>query len=278
MPIEILHVDAFSSRPFSGNPAAVCFLDEPMPDAWMQGVAAEMNLSETAFPLRQESGFRLRWFTPAAEVALCGHATLATAHALWETGRLDPASDASFLTRSGPLGARRAGSGIAIDLPAMALIEQRCPEEVLAALGIRGAAAVRVAHREGGEADWLLELESESAVRDARPDFGRLRQVQAGVIVTARGAVPPYDFVSRYFAPWWGIDEDPVTGAAHCSLVPYWASRLGRTEMTAFQASARGGVVRGRLLGDRVVLTGEAVTVARGALSAAVRTAGTARS
>lgn len=261
MGIRIVQVDAFTDRPFAGNPAAVCLLERDRPAAWMQQVAAEMNLSETAFPLPTADGWQLRWFTPAAEVPLCGHATLATAHALWSVGGADPAAPLEFETRSGGLRARRREEGIELDFPALEVHRVEPPAGLLEALGTQ---AVGVWADDG---EILVELESEAAVRDLRPDFARLRRVEAeGVVVTAAAASADLDIVSRYFAPWVGIDEDPVTGSAHCRLAPFWSARLGRDELTAYQASTRGGVVRTRRDGARVLLTGQAVTVLVGEL------------
>jgi PhzF family phenazine biosynthesis protein len=234
----------------------------------MKSVAAEMNLSETAFVLEASAAFRLRWFTPTAEVALCGHATLATAHILWETGRLSRDEVAVFETLSGRLVARRVEGGIEMDLPASPATESAPPAGCLEALGVRALWVGRTADRGLGDFEQLVVLESEDAVRRTRPDFQRLRAFPGSFIVTARAASGPFDFVSRCFAPAFGIDEDPVTGAAHCTLVPYWAARLGKIELAGHQVSARGGVVRGRLAGDRVHVGGEAVTVLRGGLMA----------
>jgi predicted PhzF superfamily epimerase YddE/YHI9 len=269
MSVEILQVDAFTSTPFSGNPAAVCLLQDDRPDAWMQAVAAEMNLSETAFVRADRSPARLRWFTPTSEVSLCGHATLATAHALWETGLLAADQPAIFDTLSGRLRATRAGDDIVLDLPARPALEVPAPEGIAACLDGRRAVAWRETGGGPQERDWLAELEDEPAVRTLTPDFARLRSMGVGLIVTARARTAGWDFVSRYFAPAFGIDEDPVTGAAHCSLIPYWSARLGREELTGYQASARGGIVRGRTQGDRVILSGHAVTVLRGRLTGA---------
>ncbi len=262
MGFPLFHVDAFTPVPFAGNPAGVCLMTEPRDEAWMQGVAREMNLSETAFLLPEGDGYRLRWFTPAVEVALCGHATLASAHVLWEHGRLDPGAAARFHTRSGVLGAARRGEWIEMDFPARPGRPAPPPASLARALGIPVEGAVR-----NGD-DWLVPAASETAVRTLAPDIALLRQVEArGIIVTARSDDSRYDFVSRFFAPRVGVDEDPVTGSAHCCLAPYWAELLHRAEMTAFQASRRGGVVRVRLEGDRVMLAGQAVTVSTGALS-----------
>lgn len=266
--MKLFQVDAFTARPFEGNPAAVCLLDGERPDDWMQHVATEMNLSETAFLLPADTGFRLRWFTPAAEVPLCGHATLASAHVLWETGTLPPGEAATFETRSGRLAARRLGALIEMDLPAAPVTESPAPAGALEALGVAPAWVGRTADRGMGDVDYLIEIGSEEAVRRLRPDFGLLRGLRSGFIVTARATTRDFDFVSRYFASFIGIDEDPVTGVAHCALVPYWGARLGKNAMTALQVSARGGVVQGRLDGERVRLAGEAVTVLRGELLA----------
>jgi len=262
-------VDAFTNEAFKGNPAAVCPLDTPQPAEWMQQVAAEMNLSETAFltPRADGDGFDLRWFTPAIEVPLCGHATLASAHTLWETGRLAAAAEARFHTLSGWLSARKTDAGVEMDFPAMRLEEIAAPAGVAESLRITSSRVWLVRDQRDLEKNYLVELESEAAVRALRPDFNLMRaQVSKGLIVTARAAAAGLDFVSRYFATWAGIDEDPVTGGAHCALAPFWAARLGRAELLGYQASARGGYVRVKLQGDRVVLGGQAVTVARGSL------------
>jgi len=257
MAIRIVQVDAFTDKPFAGNPAAVCVLPQPAPDDWMRNVAREMNLSETAFLTPQDGGFALRWFTPAVEVDLCGHATVASAHVLWEDGHLPADRQARFHTRSGLLLADRRGEWIELDFPAKLGAAAAPPPELLPALGVANAAFV------GRNAfDYLVEVDSEETVRALSPDFTALRKVQVrGVIVTARASSGGFDFVSRFFAPGSGIDEDPVTGSAHCALGPYWSERLGKTEMLAFQASARGGVVRVTIAGDRVLLGGQAVTV-----------------
>jgi PhzF family phenazine biosynthesis protein len=265
--IPILHIDAFTSEVFKGNPAAVCLLDEPRPAEWMQRVAAEMNLSETAFVLpRQDGGFDLRWFTPKIEVPLCGHARLASSHALWETGWLAQDKEARFHTLSGWLIAKRDGGGIEMDFPALITDRAELPKEVEEALDITPLAVVAHRRKDGSDGNFLVELESESTVRDVKPDFEKLRRaVNVGVIITARGD-SKYDFVSRYFACYAGIDEDPVTGAAHCMLTPYWAAKLGKDALSAYQASARGGEVGVKFNGDRVALGGDAVTVLRGSL------------
>jgi PhzF family phenazine biosynthesis protein len=264
MPIRIVQVDAFTNRPFAGNPAAVCVLPEPGNEQWMRDVAREMNLSETAFLTPRDGGYNLRWLTPAVEVDLCGHATVASAHVLWEDGHLPAGQQARFHTRSGLLTADRRGDWIELDFPAKVAVRTEAPPDLLAALGVAQAGYV------GRNAfDYLVEVDSEETLRGLAPDHTLLKKVAVrGVIVTARSATPEFDFVSRFFAPGSGIDEDPVTGSSHTALGPYWGERLGKTEFTAYQASARGGVVRVRLAGDRVILGGQAVTVMTGELLA----------
>ena len=264
--IPIYTVDAFTDRPFTGNPAAVCLPgDRAIDDAWMRAVAGEMNLSETAFvrPRPGGDGFDLRWFTPAVEVDLCGHATLASAHVLWEAGVLPADRAARFHTRSGWLTALRLYDGtISMDFPAKPATPADAPPGLATALGV---AAVSVA---SNGMDYLVEVESESAVRGLRPDVRELKAVRArGVIVTARSDDARYDFVSRFFAPAVGVDEDPVTGSAHCCLGPFWTGRFGKQKLVGYQASARGGVVGVEVLGDRVLLSGSAVTVLHGTLA-----------
>lgn len=265
MSIPIFQVDAFTEEPFKGNPAGVCLLRGPADASWMQNVAAEMNLAETAFPLPEGDGFRLRWFTPKVEVKLCGHATLATAHILWEQGVLAPDREARFQTLSGLLTARRAGDLIELDFPARPPLPKP-PDWVEAVVGALGIKPVYI----GMSAEYVLfEAADEEAVRAIRPDFATLRSLPArGVIVTSRSSDKRFDFVSRFFAPAVGVDEDPVTGSSHTVLVPYWAGRLGRKSFTAFQASGRGGVLHLRLEGDRVRIAGRAVTVIKGELFA----------
>ena len=283
----IAQVDAFATGPFSGNPAAVCRLSSPRPDHWLQSVAAEMNLSETAFLLpvlrstgSDEARFGLRWFTPATEVELCGHATLASAHVLWESGRVPAGEAIRFDTASGVLtcvrdearaeeGAAGAGTLIWMDFPAQPATEpagdeRRALEAALAR--VLGAPPVRIGR---SRFDLLVELDSEETVRGLAPDMAGLAAVDArGVIVTAAGSRgAEHDFVSRFFAPRVGVPEDPVTGSAHCCLAPWWTQRLGRERLTGYQASRRGGVVRTELRGARVRLGGAAVTVFTGELS-----------
>jgi PhzF family phenazine biosynthesis protein len=258
---RITHVDAFTDTPFSGNPAAVCLLPAPVEAAWMQRVARELNLSETAFLVRRDGGFDLRWFTPAVEVDLCGHATLASAHVLWEEGELQPDEQVRFHTRSGLLTAVRRNGWIELDFPATPPEPVEPPAELLEALGVTARYTGRTVF------DYLVEVESEAQVRAVTPDFARLRRLPVrGVMVTSRADMLGFDFVSRFFGPAAGIDEDPVTGSAHCALGPYWQAKLDKSELRAFQASARGGVLRVSVRGERVGIAGQAVTVLRGEL------------
>lgn len=264
MSSKIFQVDAFADAPFTGNPAAVCPLDGPRDEGWMQSLATEMNLSETAFWWPEDGAYRLRWFTPAAEVDLCGHATLATAHVAAEMGLLEDGETIRFLTRSGELTVRRVGERYEMDFPALELAETEPPVGLIEALGL-SPDAVRSVVR--SRFDVIVELVDEAAVRSVEPDFRRVKAVDArGVIVTAPGDSGGLDFVSRFFGPAVGVDEDPVTGSAHCCLTPFWYRKLGKTSMTAFQASRRGGHVAVELRGDRVLLRGSAVTVFEGAL------------
>ena len=261
MGLTIFQVDAFTDKPFAGNPAAVCILPEPRDDRWLQSVALEMNLSETAFLLRQANGFSLRWFTPAVEVILCGHATLASAHILWETCSLRRDEQARFHTLSGLLKAERRGDWIELDFPAEPEQASVDPATVERALG------VGTKHVGRNRMYYLAEVDSEEKVRNLHPDLSLVAALPTqGIAVTSPSSSPQYDFISRFFAPQAGVNEDPVTGSAHCLLGPYWGKRLGKSEFLAYQASARGGVVRVRLGGDRVHLGGQAVTVLRGEL------------
>jgi PhzF family phenazine biosynthesis protein len=256
-------VDAFTSEPFTGNSAAVMVMPHPLVDAeWMQKVAREMNLSETAFLHRRPDGaFDLRWFSPTVEIDLCGHATLASAHWLWESGLLPHAAPAQFHTRSGLLTAVRAGDLIELDFPATPPADADEPPGLAEALGVTPRYVGR------SKFDYLVEVDSEEAVRQAKPNFSALAKLDVrGVMITSLASTPGLDFVSRFFAPGSGIDEDPVTGSAHCCLTPFWSARLNRHEFTARQLSARGGLLRLRLDGDRVKLGGHAVTVIRGEL------------
>jgi len=260
--IPCLQVDAFTDRPFSGNPAAVCLLDDERDSQWMQAVAAEMNLSETAFVRPLADGFELRWFTPAVEVDLCGHATLASAHVLWSEGVVGDDESIPFHTKSGELECVRRGELIEMNFPATAA------ESLQADEGLTGALGVEPLWVGGSRFDRLVLVESAQVLRTMQPDFARLKKVPVrGVIVTSESDDPRFDFLSRFFAPAVGIDEDPVTGSAHCCLGPFWSERLGKTEMTAYQASARGGIVHVRVAGVRIVLGGNAVTAVRGELA-----------
>lgn len=258
---SIVVVDAFTPRPFTGNPAGVCLLARPGDEAWMQRVARELNLSETAFLHPEGDAYRLRWFTPAAEVDLCGHATLASAHWLWESGAAAAQRPIAFETRSGRLTAQRDGAWIALDFPAYAATSAAAPAGLAPAIG-QAPLAYAVSRFDG-----LAELGSEEAVRRLQPDVTALGALpHRGVIVTARATTPGFDFVSRFFAPRVGVPEDPVTGSAHCVLGPYWRAKLGKDDLVACQVSARGGVVRVGVRGERVRLGGQAVTVWKGEL------------
>ena len=259
----IFVVDAFTDKPFAGNPAAVCDLERWAGDEWLQLVGREMNLSETAFLVRRVANeFDLRWFTPRVEVALCGHATLASAHALWESERAARAPITFHTRNSGRLTAAPvAGGEIELDFPAKPATACDAPGGLLEALGISVAVTAR------NEFDYLVELANDADVRTLRPEFIKLAGTECrGVIVTARSADPRFDFVSRFFAPQAGINEDPVTGSAHCCLAEWWGERLGKTEMIGFQASERGGIVRVARQAGRVKLIGRAITVMRGEL------------
>ncbi|MGW8368590.1 MAG: PhzF family phenazine biosynthesis protein [Gammaproteobacteria bacterium] len=266
--IRFFQVDAFTNQPFRGNPAAVCLLESAPDEDWMQTVAAEMNLSETAFVLPRDDGFDLRWFTPLIEVDLCGHATLASAHAIWSAGLIERSRPIRFHTRSGLLVCRGNRNGrpedfVEMDFPATPVEPMAPPQELVRALGVEPSYVGQSMF------DGFVVVESEPVVRALKPDFSRLREIpMRGVIVTSLSDDVRFDFVSRYFAPAAGIDEDPVTGSAHCCLGPFWSERLGRTELTGYQASSRGGVVSMSVSSDRVVLGGQAVTVLEGSLVA----------
>lgn len=256
MGLIIHHVDAFADVMFGGNPAAVCVLPEPREDTWMQKLAQELNLSETAFLQKRGDGYNLRWFTPLVEVDLCGHATLASAHILWEQGLLRDNETARFHTRSGLLKAERRGEWIELDFPALPERKAPIPRGITRALGVRPKYLGR------SRFDYLAEFESENTVVNIKPNFTLLSTLPIrGLIVTARAKRGPYDFVSRFFAPRAGINEDPVTGSAHSVLGPFWKGKLGKSELLAYQASKRGGVVRVRVGDRRVFIAGKAVTV-----------------
>jgi PhzF family phenazine biosynthesis protein len=262
MGIRITQVDAFTDKPFRGNPAAVCVLPAAGDENWMRQVASEMNLSETAFLYPYQDGFNLRWFTPTVEVALCGHATLASAHVLWEEGHISPGQEARFYTQSGLLTAQRRGEWIELNFPAVIESPSAPPSGLAEALG------TELGYVGKNKFDYIVELKSEETVRMLQPNFTALKSLGVrGVIVTSRSDKPEYDFISRFFAPGSGIDEDPVTGSAHACLGPFWSGRLGKSEFTAYQASPRGGIVRVRLNDGRVILGGKAITVLRGEMA-----------
>ncbi len=255
---QIVQIDSFTDAAFAGNPAGVCLLKQAASEEWMRKIAAEMNLSETAFLYPVGKTYNLRWFTPSVEVALCGHATLASAHYLWEEDIASPDATISFDTLSGPLFAKRDGDWIELDFPAKGVTEAQPPEGMLEALGVNARfVGLNVM-------DYLVEVDSEDVVRSLKPNVTKIATIPVrGVIVTSRASTPGYDFVSRFFAPAAGVAEDPVTGSAHCALAPYWGKKLGKDSMLAYQASVRGGVVRVRNERDRVILGGQAVTVLR---------------
>ena len=261
MKIPLIQVDAFTDKPFAGNPAAVCLLDQPKTADWMQAVAAEMNLSETAFVWPIDTGYSLRWFTPAVEVDLCGHATIAAAHAMWSEELVSSDAPITFQSRSGALTANQSGQWINLDFPATPPVESVPCQELLESLGIEPTFFGKT------KFDSFVVVDSDRTVRQLKPDLRKLADVPTrGVIVTSRSESPDYQFVSRFFAPAAGVDEDPVTGSAHCALAPYWSQVLGQHTMNAYQASTRGGIVRLEHRGDRVTLGGQAITVMRGRL------------
>jgi PhzF family phenazine biosynthesis protein len=276
MPIPLVTIDAFTSKPFSGNPAAVCLLNEwnsgnaeprwPA-DVWLKQVAAEMNLSETAFTFRRGDGvWPLRWFTPAAEVDLCGHATLATAHAIWESSLSQPNETLRFETRSGILTAARSGDQIVLDFPVKVATRSEPPADLLESLNLTNTFS-SVVYIGKNQFDYIVEVSLPQQVVDCQPDFGRLSKVACrGVILTAQSNDPNYDFISRFFAPAVAVNEDPVTGSAHCCLADHWSKKLQKDTMLGYQASSRGGFVHVTIKGDRVLLAGNAKTVLRGSL------------
>lgn len=265
MKLPIFTVDAFTEKPFAGNPAAVCILNDAIEDSLMQKIAFELNLAETAFVLKEKDkeGFSLRWMTPVSEVDLCGHATLATSHILWQEGICKKDETIQYHTRSGLLKADFYKGEISLDFPAIPEKKIDYPKELITAIG-------GVTPKYVGMTKWnyLIELESESDVRNLQPDFNTMLKLPGwGTIITAKADMPGYDFVSRFFAPEKGIQEDPVTGSAHCALGPYWQKRLGKDSFKAYQASERGGTVGVKAAGDRVLLTGMAVTVISGEIN-----------
>ena len=259
---RIFKVDSFTEVPLRGNPAGVCLLDEDVSDEWMQAVAAEMNVSETAFARPVEERFVIRYFTPAVEVPLCGHATLATAHVLWEERRVPEDARITFESKSGPLYSARESGWILLDFPADPVSPVKAPRGIGRALGVEPKASVTQ------QAGPHVDYDTEEEVRSLKPDFAKLRAGSFGALsATATSDSAEFDFVSRFFAPELGIDEDPVTGAAHTLLGPFWSSRLGKDDLLGHQISSRGGVVRVRVKGDRVDLLGKAITVLRGDLA-----------
>lgn len=260
---KIYTVDAFTDKPFAGNPAAVCLLEENKDDKWLLNVAAEMNLSETAFVKKTDNGFILRWFTPKSEVELCGHATLASAHILWQTGILNQSEEAIFHTVfKGMLSAKKDGEEITLNFPINLQNPSEQKDEVEKALGINSIYLGITDHH------YFVELNSEEEVKNAKPNFDLLRKLpKYGTIITSRSNNTSYDFISRFFAPLKGVNEDPVTGSAHCVLAPYWSGKLGKEVLVAYQASERGGYMKVKVEGDRVLLTGKAVTILEGRLT-----------
>lgn len=262
MGTKIFQVDAFTESPFSGNPAAVCILEKQANEDWMQNLASEMNVSETAFLYKHGDRYNLRWFTPTVEVDLCGHATLASAHILWEEGYVKPEQDISFLTRSGVLKITKSEDFIEMDFPSDQEEFALMPENLKEGLVVNPIYVGR------SRLDYLVQVESEEQVRNLDPDFDKLKTIETrGIIVTSKSESEGYDFTSRFFAPSSGIDEDPVTGSAHCCLGPFWGKKLKKSKLRGRQVSERGGVINISLLNDRVLLGGQAVTVFRGKLS-----------
>ncbi|MBN2853333.1 MAG: PhzF family phenazine biosynthesis protein [Clostridia bacterium] len=257
--MKIYQVDAFAEKPFSGNPAAVCILESYPNEKWMKDIASEMNLAETAFVVPTEDGFSLRWFTPTSEVDLCGHATLASAHILWEEGYIIESQTANFYTKSGLLTAKNVNGWIQHDLPPLPEHEVEAPKGLIEALNIKPVYVGKNVF------DYLIEVESEEMVKNMNPDFTKLLKIpMRGVIVTARSK--EYDFISRFFAPEVGVFEDPVTGSAHCSLALYWQKKLEKDSFTAYQASKRGGILKVQIEGERILVSGKAITVLKGSL------------
>ena len=258
---QILQIDAFTNVAFKGNPAGVCILAAEPTYQWMQSVAAEMNLAETAFVLPIAEGYSLRWFTPTVEVDLCGHATIAASHALWSQGILSEDEKAVFHTLSGVLTARKDDEWIILDFPSRPAKVHPTPKFLMEGLGIPEQEVLR------SDYNYLVVLNSEEEVVSLEPDFGTLCKVDGfGVIVTAPSKDSRYDFVSRFFVPKVGVPEDPATGSSHCTLAPFWAQRLGKNPLIGHQISSRGGVIRVNVLGDRVELGGQAITVLEGTL------------
>lgn len=260
--LNIFTVDAFTDKIFSGNPAAVCLSDNDLKENVMQSIAAEMNLSETAFVKKIINGFSLRWFTPKAEVELCGHATLASAHILWQEGILKQDEEAVFQTvYKGILTAKKNADEIILDFPV------NSPKVSGRNIELENALNCRPVYTGTTDHNYLVELSSENEVKNVKPDFALLEKLEKyGTIITAKAENKNYDFVSRFFAPQKGINEDPVTGSAHCVLTPYWSRKLNKKTLNAYQASARGGYLTVSDEGGRVLISGKAVTVLKGEL------------
>lgn len=259
---KIFQVDAFTAEAFKGNPAGVCLLEKQMDERLMQQIAMEMNLSETAFVFKIKDGYKLRWFTPHVEEELCGHATLATAHILYEEGLLQLDEEARFHTRSGLLTVSKKGDHLEMNFPAEPESPVDAPPILIRAIGEQPVYTGK------NRLDYLFQFASEKQIQEIKPDMNLLREIPVrGVIVTAKAETSAYDFVSRFFAPYDGIDEDPVTGSAHCCLGPFWQKQLGKTDFVAYQASARGGIMQVGVRNDRVLLSGQAVTVIRGVIN-----------
>jgi PhzF family phenazine biosynthesis protein len=258
--MNIYIVDAFTNVAFKGNPAGVCLLDSIQSDQWMQQVASEMNLSETAFLYQEGEGFRLRWFTPLAEVDLCGHATLASAHILWEE-HISSDSEISFYTKSGVLKAEKEYDWINLNFPLEIASACTAPTELIEGLGVEFKFVGR------NRMDYIVEVASEHIVRNLKPNFSELQKVNTrGIIVSSVSDQDDYDFVSRAFFPALGVNEDPVTGSAHCCLGPYWMEKLYKNELNALQVSERSGILKLNIVGDRIILSGQAVTTVKGVL------------
>jgi PhzF family phenazine biosynthesis protein len=261
-PKAIYQVDAFTTEPFKGNPAGVCILESDMPEEWMQNVAMEMNLSETAFVVPEKNNFRIRFFSPEAEIPLCGHATLSSSHILYETGIVPREEEITFLSKAGELVIRSEGTWVTMNFPAYGLNQIEIPDTLKKIIGVRPDELHKTAH------GWtFVLLRNESEVRGLKPDFKMMKDSGFGdMIVTAPSDDRNYDFCVRCFAPALGIDEDPVTGSAHCALVPFWAGKTGRSAFISHQVSKRGGVLKVALKGDRVEISGQAKTIIKGQL------------
>ena len=264
MPPRILyHVDAFTSEPFKGNPAGVCFVEKETSDEWMQKIAAELNLSETAFVVSKEQYSEIRFFTPEAEVPLCGHATLSASHIMYETKMVKAEDEITFKAKAGELLIRKTGSWITMNFPAYPITEVPVPSEIEEMIGTKPAEFYKSAF------GWTLALiENEQLVRNMKPDFRMLKNSEYGdLIVTAKSEETGFDFCVRCFAPALGIDEDPVTGSAHCALVTFWNMKTGKKDFISHQVSKRSGILKVSLKGDRVEISGQALTIMKGELN-----------